>query len=165
MPLEIRERELPGVGIKYEVDISAAGTVAVLIHTGGKRTLYYRADRDADFERITDLSDSQARALGLLLVGAYYQPVPTQIGDVTPTAERIKWHQLGTDDDAVGRSVADLELESRTGAAVLAVIRDGERTANPDGSFVLDVDDNIAAIGDQDAHDTLGALFRDGELS
>lgn len=162
MPLEVRERELPGAGVKYEIDVSADESLAVLIHTTGKRTLYRRTDPDADYEPITELSDSQARALGLLLVGAYYQPVPAQIGEVTPTDERIKWHQLAEDDDAVGRSMADIGVESRTDAAVLAIIRDGERTANPDGSFVLEGDDDLAAIGTQEAHEALGALLREG---
>lgn len=162
MPLEIRERELPGAGVKYEVDLSADESVAVLIHTSGRRTLYYRDHPDADYEPVIELSDSQARALGLLLVGAYYQPVPTQLGEITPTDERIKWHQLGEDHDAVGRSIGEIDAESKTDAAILAVTRDGERTANPEGSFVLEANDDLAAIGTQKAHEALGALLREG---
>ena len=162
MPLEIRERELPGVGVKYEVDLSADESVAVLIHTSGRRTLYYRNHPDADYEPVVELSDSQARALDLLLVGAYYQPVPTQLGEITPTDERIKWHQLGEDYDAVGRSVAEIDAELRTDAAILAVTRDGERTANPEGSFVFEANDNLAAIGTQNADEALGRLLREG---
>jgi len=162
MPLEIRERELPGVGVRYEVDLSSTETIVVIIHNTGRRALYHRSDSNDDYQRISELSDSQARAVGLLLVGAYYQPVPAQAGDMTPTEERIKWHQLEKGDAAIGRSLESLGIESDGDAAIVAVIRDGERTANPDPSFVFAADDNVAAIGDQEAHDELGTLLRGG---
>lgn len=162
MPLEIRERELPGVGVRYEVDLSATETVAVMVHNNGRRGLYHRDDPDDDYQQIAELSDSQARAVGLLLVGAYYQPVPAQAGDITPTDERIKWHQLDEGDDAVGRSLESLGITADGATAIVAVIRDGKRTANPKPSFVLAVGDDLAAIGDQEAHNELGTLLRAG---
>lgn len=160
MPLEIRERDLPGVGVRYEADLSAEETVAVLIHNTGRRDLYYRdGDETVDFEHVVELTDSQARALGLLLVGAYYQPVPAQAGEVTPTDEHTKWYQVAEDAPAVGESLGDLGIGVETDAVVLAIIRRGDRTTHPSDDFVLQVDDHLVAIGDQTAHQKLGELI------
>lgn len=160
MPLEIRERELPGVGVRYEADLSPEETVAVLIHNTGRRDLYYRdGDETVDFEHVVELTDSQARALRLLLVGAYYQPVPAQAGEVTPTDEHTKWYQVAEDAPAVGKSLGDLGVGDETNAAVLAIIRRGDRTVHPSEDFVLQVDDHLVAIGDQTAHEKLAELI------
>lgn len=159
MPLEIRERELPGVGVRYELDLSHDESLATIIHNSGRRGLYYRGEDDEDYKKVVDLSDSQARALGLLLVGAYYQPVPAQVGDVTPTDERTKWYQVAPDAPGVGKTLGEIDIEARTGAAVLAIVREGERTAHPPGDFTLQVDDHVVVIGDQNAHETLGELL------
>lgn len=163
MPLEIRERELPGVGVRYEVDLTADESLATVIHNSGRRGLYHRTDPSGDYERITELSDSQARALGLLLVGAYYQPVPTRVGDVTPTDEHTKWYQIGVDAPAAGKTIGEIDIESRNGAAILAVVRSGGRTANPPDDFTLEVDDRLVVIGDQTAHGELGELLQGPE--
>ncbi len=159
MPLEIRERELPGVGVRYELDLSHDESVAVIIHNTGPRSVYYRGEEDDEYEKVVEMSDSQARALGLLLVGAYYQPVPAQVGEVTPTDERTKWYQVAPDAPAVGETLGDLDIGSRTEAAILAVVRKGERTAHPPDDFTLQADDHVVAIGDQSAHEALDELL------
>lgn len=159
MPLEIRERELPGVGVRYELDLTQEESVATVIHNSGRRGLYHRDDPSADYEPIVELSDSQARALGLLLVGAYYQPVPARTGEMTPTDEHTKWYQVSQNAPAIGQTVGEIDAETGGSAVILAVVRSGERTAHPPDSFTLSVDDQLVVIGDQDAHQELDGLF------
>lgn len=159
MPLEIRERELPGVGVRYEVDLTQEESIATVIHNSGRRGLYYREDPAADYEIVAELSDSQARALGLLLVGAYYQPVPARTGEVTPTDEHTKWYQIRQNAPAVGKTVGEIDAGTDGEAAILAVVRSGERTAHPPETFTLAVDDHLVVIGDQAAHQELDDLF------
>ena len=156
MPLEIRERELPGVGIRYELDLTHEESVATVIHNTGRRGLYYRHGKDGDYERVMELSDSQARALGLVLVGAYYQPVPAQAGSVTPADEHTKWYQIHPDSPVIGKTLADLEIDGESeGPVVLAVLRSGERTAHPPATFELKMEDHLVVIGEQSAHERL----------
>lgn len=159
MPLEIRERTLPGVGIRYEVDLTSEKSVAVVIHNTGQRDLYQREGRDDDYEKIIDLSDSQARALGLLLVGAYYQPVASSAGDVSPTDQRVKWYQISQDSVALDNSLSSVDIPGETGGAILAVVRDGSRIVDPDGEFVLQAGDNVVVIGTQTQHDRTDELL------
>ena len=167
MPLEIRERTLPGVGIRYEVDLTSEKSVAVVIHNTGQRDLYQREDRDDDYEKVIELSDSQARALGLLLVGAYYQPIASSAGDTSPTDQRVKWYQISQDSVALDEPLSSIDIPGETGGAVLAVVRDGSRIVDPDGEFVLRAGDNVVAIGTQTQHDQMDELLStvDSDLS
>lgn len=159
MPLEIRERTLPGVGIRYEVDLTSERSVAVVIHNTGQRDLYRREDRDGDYEKVFELSDSQARALGLLLVGAYYQPVASSAGDVSPTDQRVKWYQISPDSATLNEPLSSVDIPNETGGAVLAVVRDGSRIVDPDGDFALKAGDNVVVIGTQTQHDRTDELL------
>ncbi len=159
MPLEIHERTLPGVGVRYEVDLTSQESVAVVTHNSGRRDLYHREKREDDYEIVTELSDSQARAIGLLLVGAYYQPIATGVGDVSPTDQRVKWYQIPQDSTALGEPLSTLDIPGETGGSVLAVVRDGSRIVDPDGDFVLRAGDNVITIGTQPQHDRMDELL------
>lgn len=159
MPLEIRERDLPSVGVRYEVDLTHSASLAIVVSNTGERWLYYRDDPDADYEKITELTDSQARAIGLVLAGAYYQPVPARAGDVTPTDEHVKWYQVSETAAAIETQIGDLDAVTDAEAAILAVVRDGKRTANPPNDFILQLDDHLVVIGDQTAHGRLDEVL------
>lgn len=163
MPLEIRERELPGVGVRYEMDLDTDTTIAAIIHTTGRRDIYYREDPEADYTPIVELTDSQARALGILLVGAYYQPVPAQVGDVSPTDERTKWYQIAENAPAVDERIGSLRSQGSLDDEILAIVRRGERISHPDEDVRLQVDDRIVAIGDQETHKQLAQLLHGTE--
>lgn len=59
---------------------------------------------------------------------------------------------------AAGRTLAQLDLGSRTGVTVLAVLRDGATTATPHGDFTLAVGDHLLVLGTDEQ------LARSGEL-
>lgn len=48
---------------------------------------------------------------------------------------------------AAGKSIGSLQLRSRSGATVLAVVRDGQPTANPAGEFELAPGDHVLVLG------------------
>lgn len=59
---------------------------------------------------------------------------------------------------AAGRTLAQLDLGSKTGVTVLAVLRDGATTATPRGDFALAVGDHLLVLGTDEQ------LARSGEL-
>jgi CPA2 family monovalent cation:H+ antiporter-2 len=81
-------------------------------------------------ERNRDLDQLHAVLPGL------GNPVPMR---VTPTSS------------IVGRDLASINLRSKTGATVLAVIRDDESTLVPAGSFVVQAGDLLALAGSEEA--------------
>lgn len=49
---------------------------------------------------------------------------------------------------AAGKSVGELELRERTGAHLVAVLRDGQAHYSPDASFVIAAGDRVVIVGD-----------------
>ncbi len=74
MPVEVKESDLPGVGKKYVYQTEGC-EVIVTIQNDGRRKLFRRDDPDDDAEELLDLNDQEARIIGTLLEGAYFQPV------------------------------------------------------------------------------------------
>jgi CPA2 family monovalent cation:H+ antiporter-2 len=60
-------------------------------------------------------------------------------------------YELAPESPAIGRSLAELELRSATGATVLAIVRGGEGFAVPDAHAPLQVGDVLALAGTPDA--------------
>lgn len=60
----------------------------------------------------------------------------------------IAWHTLEPDSPAAGLSLAEANLRARTGASVIALIRDQQLLANPKSSTIFLAGDLIGMIGD-----------------
>lgn len=60
----------------------------------------------------------------------------------------ITWLQLAPRSPLVGRSLVDLDLRSRTGASIVALIRRGALVPNPGPSIVFEEGDLVGVIGE-----------------
>jgi K+:H+ antiporter len=69
-------------------------------------------------------------------------------------------YRLEAGSPAVGRSLHELELRKRTGATVIAVVRDGQPLPNPDAELRLEAGDTLVLVGShreiEQAFDLLG---------
>jgi CPA2 family monovalent cation:H+ antiporter-2 len=65
-------------------------------------------------------------------------------------AIEIQWFRLPEGNPLVGQTLANANLRSRTGASVVAIIRDGQLMANPKSMTVFQADDRIGVIGDRE---------------
>jgi CPA2 family monovalent cation:H+ antiporter-2 len=74
-----------------------------------------------------------------------------------PVVFRIDEHSA-----AVGKTLAELDLRSATGASVLAIARGDDGVIVPTSSEVLRAGDALALAGTQEAVAAAGALLRDG---
>jgi CPA2 family monovalent cation:H+ antiporter-2 len=62
----------------------------------------------------------------------------------------IFWLQLGAASSLIGRTLAEVDIRSRSGASVVALIRDHQLIANPKSMTVFEESDRIGLIGDQE---------------
>lgn len=67
--------------------------------------------------------------------------------------------RIGPKSSAIGLTLSDLDLRSRTGAAVLAIVRDGSPVMLPDGSERLGEGDVVATVGSDEALASAKALL------
>lgn len=148
--MEVREIELPGIGWKYALRTSEGERLTVIIHNTGHRELY-SFDKGADFpSHAVRLGDEEGRQLGAILSGAYYQPVgeaqlSTVLGELT-----VDWHQV-EDGALVGRTIGDLQVRRRTGASIIAVLREGEPpNVNPGPETEIRGGDTLMVIGSRE---------------
>jgi CPA2 family monovalent cation:H+ antiporter-2 len=61
----------------------------------------------------------------------------------------IKWFRLPEGNPLLGQTLADANLRSRTGASVVAILREGQLMANPKSMTIFQPGDRIGLIGDE----------------
>ncbi|ACM58262.1 cation:proton antiporter regulatory subunit [Halorubrum lacusprofundi] len=163
MPLEVRERDIPGVGMRYEIDLDDHQTVMVLLHTNGRREIYYRdTQKSDDFERVFSLSDTQARALGLFLVGAYYQPIATKFGQESSSGRYVDWYAVDSRSPLDGVQRETVPFTDEYGVTLLAVERDDAVHSTIDDAFTFAAGDSLIVLGTDGQHNDFARFAYDG---
>jgi CPA2 family monovalent cation:H+ antiporter-2 len=71
----------------------------------------------------------------------------------------IKWFRLAEGSHLVGQTLAHANLRARTGASVVAVLREGHLIANPKSVTVFQVGDRIGLIGDKEEIEAVEKLL------
>jgi TrkA domain protein len=149
--MDVSETDLPGVGKRFEGDLGSGKSAVVVVHNTGRRELFVCPSPDA--EELLDLTDREARVVGSILEGAYFQPVvtdttATRIGDNV----MLKWYTLDADSSLVGRSLEEADVRSITGATVVAVERGDEVIQSPDATFSFEKNDQLIVVGTSEDH-------------
>ena len=156
--MKVRETHLPGVGTRYGVRFEGGGELTVLVRNEGTREVYWRSEPDADSERLYSVTERQARKLAEIFDGTYFEPVDDDFEAAWDEAV-IEWVALPPESPAIGRSIRDLGVRTRTGAIVIAVQRGPRTVSNPGAEFEFERGDVVVAVGTDDAHDALSALL------
>ena len=71
----------------------------------------------------------------------------------------IKWFRLSTGSPFIGQTLADVNLRSRTGASVVAILRERELMANPKSMTMFQANDRIGLIGDKEELEAVERLL------
>jgi TrkA domain protein len=156
--MTVYETDIPGVGRKFEVEIGGGERAVVVIHHDGRREVFRRPDADADSEKVFDLGSQQARNLGSILEGAYFETVDTD--DLTlPLGDAfLEWVDVTADCPIAGQTLGEARVRQRTGVSVVAVQRGGDTVANPDADFRVEAGDILVTIGTREEQGRLETL-------
>jgi TrkA domain protein len=145
--MEIREHDLPGVGKKFAVTTSAGERMTVIIHNTGEREIYhFREGEDYPFHALR-LEDAEARKMGALLGGAYFQPPVAESMDMVMDQLSIEWLKVGAASPLAGRTLREAAIREQTGASVIAILRDGEAHPNPQPEDHIRPGDTLMVVG------------------
>ncbi len=72
----------------------------------------------------------------------------------------ITWYTLGEENNSIiGHNLAESDLRGRTGASIVAIIRDGKLIPNPKSTTMFIAGDRIGAIGEAEHLEALEALL------
>jgi TrkA domain protein len=148
----VYETDVPGVGRKFELEVGGGQRLVVLLHHDGRRELFVRPDPDADSERVADLTGEEARKLGAVLGGAYFQPMELSSASVPLGDAIIEWVTVPDESPVAGETLAASNLREATGASVIAVQRGQDTIANPDADTRIESGDVLVALGTRDEH-------------
>ena len=154
--MDVRETKLPGVGLRYEFTNRDGDRLAVIARRGGDFEVFVCAlpDDPDSARRVFRLTDREAEALAQIL-GA-----PRMVegyADLTKEVPGLSAGQVmvvpGSRYD--GSPLGDTRARTRTGASIVAIVRDDEVLASPgpdeylrgnDVLVVIGTDDGIAAV-------------------
>lgn len=144
---EVRETELPGVGVRYEFTTSSGEPVSVLVHRTGKREImvYDRDDPDRCHTALRLSADDALTLVEVLGASRVIASLAAAQQDLAGLA--IDWLTVASTSQWVGRTLAEAAVHTRTGVSVVAVIRAGDAIHAPGADFELHPDDRVVAIG------------------
>ncbi len=149
--VQIDKTALPGIGLRYEFETEEGRRVAVISYRGGRRELavYDTDDPDACRE-VLALTDQEGDALAELL-GA--PRIVEKLADMQRDLDGLETVQMvllpGSKYD--GKSLGETQARTRTGASIVAVVREGEVIASPRPDFVFKGEDLVVVVGTETA--------------
>jgi len=144
MSPDVTEQDLPGIGRRFDLSTSDDESVTVVVHHSGRRDVY----ASSSGKRVcVTLDDRDARRLGAIIAGSYFQPVAAARVEAVVDGLLIEWVTLRAGGPADGKTIAELELRQRTRMTVVAILRGAETVLTPDPSETLRGGDRTVIVG------------------
>lgn len=157
--MQIKESDLPGVGKKFAIFTDAGDRLSIIIHNTGHRELYhFQKGEDFPFHAVR-LEDDEARKLGAILSGAYFQPTVIESMDMVLESLSIEWVKVEAGSTLADRSIAELQIRKRTGASITAILRDGQAIPNPQPDQKILPGDTLMVVGTREQVQRFLELF------
>lgn len=158
--MDVREHDLPGVGKKFAVTTNDGDRLTIIIHNSGHREIYF-FERGEDYPAYAvRMEDAEARKLGAILGGAFFQPVVAESMDVVFSQLSVEWMKAGDASPLIGQSLLEARVRERTGASVIAVLRSGQAIPNPHPEERIQAGDTLMVVGDREQVGRFGELLR-----
>jgi TrkA domain protein len=162
MSMELESTALPGLGLSYTFPTAEGQRVGVVAHMSGRRDVVSYDPEDP--ERVLHtvrLNETEARTLGHML------DLPVIVDRVTELARGLNGVEavripIVAGSPYCGRRLADTRARTRTGASIVAVVRDGRAIASPTPDFEFRAGDGVVAVGDDAATAALRELLING---
>jgi TrkA domain protein len=156
--MRVYESEVPGVGRKFELELTGGKSAVVVVHHDGRCELFRRDGPDADGEKILDLKGEQANRLGSILEGAYFESVDVDSLSVPLGDAIIEWVEVVDDSPVAGTTLGESRIRTETGASIIAIQRGEETVSNPPPKTELEPGDLLVAVGTREEQADLDAL-------
>ncbi|WP_045875339.1 cation:proton antiporter regulatory subunit [Pseudofrankia sp. DC12] len=160
--MQIEETALPGIGLRHEFTTRAGRRVGVVSHHKGRRELvvYDADDPDAVAESLA-LTAEEGDVLSELLGAPHIVEKLANLNKVFAglVGERIR---ISADSPYAGRLLGDTQARTRTGASIVAVVRDQEVLASPRPDFRFAPDDVVVVVGTPENTAAVADLFHTG---
>lgn len=143
----VRESDLIGIGKKYQIETEAGDHMVVVIHDDGRRELYRYDQEESESKCVMTLSDEESRQVAGIIGGLSYKPKALETIEVALDDLSIEWIKVSNDSPSLGKSIGELEVRKRTGASIIAAIKEGDSIINPGPDYVMRADTTMVVAG------------------
>jgi TrkA domain protein len=160
--VEIEQTQLPGIGLRHVLITRGGRRVGVVVHRNGRHDLvvYHRGDPDSA-EVSVALSGEESDALAELLgtprvvqrLAQLHRQVEGLVSEQVPITPGSPY---------AGRPLGDTQARTRTGASIVAVVRDGRVHASPTPDFAFETGDVVVVVGTAEGTEAVARILTDG---
>jgi TrkA domain protein len=160
--VEFERWELPGIGLQHVMTTAKGRRIGVISHRNGRRdiVLFAADDPDTTVETVV-LTAEEADAVADLLAAS---KIVERLADLERQVEGLRTERIviarGSPYD--GRTLGDTRARTRTGASIVAVVREGEVHASPTPDFGFHARDVVVVVGTGEGTAAVAAILADG---
>jgi K+:H+ antiporter subunit KhtT len=151
--VDITSRVLPGIGVCHELALHEGRHIGIVIRRTGQRDfVIYDDEGDGAAAGVTLTGDEAIAVAEVLAAPRVVFPSPV---------EGLVVEQLPVPDDSpfAGRPLGETHARTRTGASIVAVLREGTALPSPTPEFVLHAGDLVVIVGTRAAIDQLTRIL------
>ena len=148
--MDVKEVLLPGVGLRFEFDNRDGDRIGVVARRSGDfEIVVYPKDDPDRAQRVIKLAVDEAEALAQIL-GA--PRIAERFADLTREVPGLDAGQVSirAGSPFVDRPLGDTRARTRTGASIVAIVRDDQVLASPGPDEILQAGDVLVVIGTDD---------------
>ena len=148
--MDVKEVLLPGVGLRYEFDNRDGDRIGIVARrTGDFEVVVYPKDDPDQAQQVFRLTEDEAEALAQIL-GA--PRIAERFADLTREVPGLNAGQvaLGPGSPFIDRPLGETRARTRTGASIVAIVRNDEVLASPGPAETLRAGDVLVVIGTED---------------
>ena len=147
---EIKECDLPGIGKKFTLELDSGDKLVVVIHFSGEREVFKFMKNNDEPSSVTTLTDEEARQIGAILSGTFFQPVLEDEQKLMMKNVTMEWIKITDNSTLANKKIEELEIRKMTGASITTIIRGETVIPNPRPGEIIKPHDTIIIIGNND---------------
>jgi K+:H+ antiporter subunit KhtT len=148
--MDVKEVLLPGVGLRYEFTSHQGDRVGIIARRGGDfDVVLYGADDPDQARPVLHLSDEEAEAVAQILGAPRIAERFTELAREIPGLETGQIH-IPASSPFVDHPLGDTRARTRTGASIVAIVRNEEVLASPDPAEMLRAQDVLIVVGTEE---------------
>jgi len=160
--VDVERTALPGIGLRHVFITERGRRLGVVSHRTGRRdvVVYRRDDPDSAADTVV-LNAEEANALAELLGSAR---IVERLTELQRQVEGLVSEQIpiAAGSRYAGRTLGDTRARTRTGASIVAVVRDRDVIASPRPDFVFHAGDVVVVVGTAEGTAAVAAILAEG---
>lgn len=161
--VRVEKAVLPGIGVRHDLATASGRRVGVVTHRSGRRDLIlYDPDDPDESSDTVPLSDDEADALAVILDASRVLSQLAGLHDQVAGTLVIEQLPVRGGSPFAGRALGDTQARTRTGASIVAVMRQGEAIASPGPDFQFEADDLVVVVGTREGVDGVARILAHG---